>query len=1524
MAEDLNVVARLRFLAEGVDNLVNGFQRLRDGELDLEKGTDNLGKSGAGTAKDMRDLADAIEGAGKGAKDAGRDVNRAAEGWDSYRAAIDAARKAQKDFSQERVQAAFPSTDIPATSAQEMTSQQRRNLLAANDADTVSVISEARRIEAEQEKAAKNLDNIKRNSLANEFAEIQRIDAERKKNAEYLDALKRRSMAAELAETRRIAALRSEAQAGYAAQANAEAGDAYFNRVGLRAEDTTFVSDFNREAEKFAQQTSPRLRYALYDVSTTATITAAAITGVGVAVGVMAAQYESAFTNVERTLDNVDPSTVERLREELVGLTREIPLAFADVAEIATLGNQLGISANEISSFTETVARFSAVTGLSAEQTAQAFGSMDQILADVNGNYEALGSSIAYVARTTVATDAEILSLTREIGQQATSAGFAADEVIGLAGALASLRVPPERSRGALTTYFGTLNEAVAEGGERLELFSRIIGTTSDQLRQDVIDGKGAEIFERFALALSDLNNVEAQQALDGLGLSGLRVADTFTRVAQNVELYQSSLEGASAAYADGTELASQYALVVDDLASRWQIFLNSVSEAGAAVGAVLTPALKGALDALSNLFQGFARMSENPFGQGLIQASAVILGLVAGIAALIGVLALGAASFIAIRSAVADFGFVTLTTTTGVRGLTGQMLGLTTATGGAATAFRVMRGALISTGIGAAVVLVGSLAAALVEMGDAAEGAFDKFVGTNAGLAEALAADAQAYSEATGSAKDAFIELDQAAAESIPTFNEQAKAIQGAAIIAGADIPDAMNAASDAVERNTIVVGENTQAWLRNQLMSNDAFRELGSNEGLVNYFRETGASIDDLLAASLEDGRQGMIAYLKEIESSATAQAAIASGKIQSALREVNGETQLGVDVEWFPGITSGETASGLTQVLNILEGVSGQLYLTQVAGTDAGNAVADGANAASAALDAEALSAQDVTSALLEATSAGIQTQSAIYSLGAALGESGGAWSVFTEEGRGSMEALLQVINRIAAETPDSASATAANLQALFNMLVAGGYASAQQLTVLKGVIDNLSGGREVKAAQVDFASFFDGWQSGARKAAEATRRAAQETRNLREEVRTLVDYANDLQGIFSRSFDIRFGSLQAMDKVRSAWNAINQENQDSIDAMKRYRESIADSAAAIDELRREIAKLSSQRNSAQHFLGIAELYGDDLRADELRAEINDLNGSIADSQKSITEEQREAAEAQANLASEQEKATRSLKGNTDAAIANRSAILGLVSGYSSYLSALAASGASQETLRSEAARLKQEFINQATQAGFSGAEIARYASAFDDMTIAIDNVPRNVTVDANTNPAFQALNELQARLAAQASNRYSAGTLVPDINPTTWDLGGQAAGQQFVRGFRKPLDQAQIAIIGPTYDKIPDGGTFGFGVSGFSSGGYTGNVPTSQIAGVTHGQEFVMSAPAVRNAGGPEAMAFIHNMLKSGNGFPMIAGGGGGMTDQQIDKLARAIAYYNPGAVIPGVAIQRANAMTSAAANSQGRN
>lgn len=244
------------------------------------------------------------------------------------------------------------------------------------------------------------------------------------------------------------------------------------------------------------------------------------------------------------------------------------------------------------------------------------------------------------------------------------------------------------------------------------------------------------------------------------------------------------------------------------------------------------------------------------------------------------------------------------------------------------------------------------------------------------------------------------------------------------------------------------------------------------------------------------------------------------------------------------------------------------------------------------------------------------------------------------------------------------------------------------------------------------------------------------AAGKVDDLARKVRTLVDYAGDLQGVFSRAFEIRFSGQNTYDSVTESFFALTERFDAATLAIRDLRQQI-------NELNADMGVLSADISKQQYFLSIAVEYGDDARAEQIRARIAELEAELAGKRNDLADKTKD-------LANEEQNASKSLIGNSKAAIQNRKALTGLVSQYGEHLTALASSGKSQEEVAQAAQALKQEFLEQARAMGYSEAELAPYAAAFDDLSKIIANVPRDVTIEFNGDPALTALNEFLAKI------------------------------------------------------------------------------------------------------------------------------------------------------------------------------
>ena len=289
--------------------------------------------------------------------------------------------------------------------------------------------------------------------------------------------------------------------------------------------------------------------------------------------------------------------------------------------------------------------------------------------------------------------------------------------------------------------------------------------------------------------------------------------------------------------------------------------------------------------------------------------------------------------------------------------------------------------------------------------------------------------------------------------------------------------------------------------------------------------------------------------------------------------------------------------------------------------------------------------------------------------------------------------------------------------------------------------------------------------------AKKAGDAAKKAGKDAakgaNEAKDEIYTLIDYARDLESVWKRAFDIRFSGQQSYDKIADSWFKIAEAFEDA-------EERVRDLRLELRSLNADVNSLQADVSQQEYFLRIALEYGDTRRAEQIQARLGELNAELAKKNDEVTKTTKELGEAQQDT-------SRDLKGNSEAARTNRGDILGLVQAYQDHIGKLAESGMGTADLQRVTEELRRQFVEQGVQLGYSRADLEKYARAFDDVTYAIKNVPRNITVTAtaNMNPAELAMREWLARkrtvtvnTQVNAPSSVSGGT----YRPSNVSVGG----------------------------------------------------------------------------------------------------------------------------------------------------
>jgi TP901 family phage tail tape measure protein len=504
-------------------------------------------------------------------------------------------------------------------------------------------------------------------------------------------------------------------------------------------------------SQKNLSQSLSTTRYAMFSAAATMGILSAGLIAFNVATIGTAVSFERAFANVTRTSDAMrqSASLTADLRDQFVSMAQELPVAFEDLSAIGALGNQLGVQTDNLASFTKVVAEFSTVTGMSADESATAFGRLDALLPDVQHNFVALGSSILKAGVTSVATEAQIVKTSVQISAMGRQAGLTTGEIVGLAAGFASIGVPPELSRGTVVRLFSQMGKAVDQGGDKLQAFAAVSGVSAQQFASTYGKAGFGDIFLKFMAGIAQKGG-DARATLEDLGIKSVRdipallnlanAADStgksFSETAGKAGLLTQVFDAGIGGFKEQTEIFDQYAIITDTVSAKLQILANNFQVFLAAIGESTVGPFSFLIDGFTQVLKLMTDMASNPWGQALLAGIGVVTALAGVVTGLGAVLALAASGVIGLQQAM--IGLNRAGIAVGLTGFITQLGEAGIATRGLTTAINIAKVAMAGLALGAVTAGVALLSNAIVDaernwlgFGGGAEEAMKRIKGT-------------------------------------------------------------------------------------------------------------------------------------------------------------------------------------------------------------------------------------------------------------------------------------------------------------------------------------------------------------------------------------------------------------------------------------------------------------------------------------------------------------------------------------------------------------------------------------------------------------------------------------------------------------------------------------------------------------------------------------------------------------------------------------------------------------------------
>lgn len=368
-----------------------------------------------------------------------------------------------------------------------------------------------------------------------------------------------------------------------------------------------------------------------------------AVTGIKATAGVVmglaeeAIKFESAMADVKKVVDFESPDGLKNLQKDILEMTRTIPMAKEELAQIAASGGQLGVAEKDLKSFTETIAKMGVAFDMPAEQAGDSMAKLANVYQIPIAQIGKLGDAINHLSNSSPAKASDIVNALGRVGGVAKQFGLTELQTASLSNAFISLGKTPEVAGTAINGMLTKLMTADKQG-KKFQAVLEGMGTDAKALKKAIAEN-GEQALMDFLRQIEKLPKENQMGAL--VDLFGLEYADDVAALVGGLDAYKKSIDELKKAGKGGKpefmgsmekEFAARSATTENGLT----LMKSGFAELKTVVGDRLLPVINKVSAFIGNLTHNLTDFAaKNPkVVDGLLLFGGVIAGLIIGFSA--------------------------------------------------------------------------------------------------------------------------------------------------------------------------------------------------------------------------------------------------------------------------------------------------------------------------------------------------------------------------------------------------------------------------------------------------------------------------------------------------------------------------------------------------------------------------------------------------------------------------------------------------------------------------------------------------------------------------------------------------------------------------------------------------------------------------------------------------------------------------------------------------------------------------
>ena len=360
----------------------------------------------------------------------------------------------------------------------------------------------------------------------------------------------------------------------------------------------------------------------------------AAVSAGGLALATKAASdFQDSMIEVEKVTSKEFASG---FRDDILEMTKTIPLAATEIADLTAQAGRFGVAEEHIKSFVESTAKMAEATDVSTSKAGEAFAKLATLTGTPIPKMENLGSAINSLSNNFATSSQEIVdSMLRSAGSLA-QLNMSATDMAGLSAALNAVSESSERAGSRIRRLAQEMMDPkkamdlAAALGMNVEKFRSMVKTAPTNVIMQMAEAMG-----KSGSAADQLNSTlstTSRQALAGLG--------------SNLKQTRKALNLSGKAFKENASLQKEFDAAMESASAQAKLLKNSIMRVAIQIGDVLLPHVTKAIKGLTGLVNRFSALNE---------ASGGMLGVLVGLAGVIGGLVVSFGAFAPILTTAAS-----------------------------------------------------------------------------------------------------------------------------------------------------------------------------------------------------------------------------------------------------------------------------------------------------------------------------------------------------------------------------------------------------------------------------------------------------------------------------------------------------------------------------------------------------------------------------------------------------------------------------------------------------------------------------------------------------------------------------------------------------------------------------------------------------------------------------------------------------------------------------------------------------